>query len=257
MKISVILTAFNSAKSLPKAIQSFLDQNYAQKELLIIDDISTDETHQIINDYVQKFPQFIRWIKEKDYGIAHARNLALKHASGDLIGFLGGNDLLHKNFFEEMAYYIAKNPHFDVIYFNSYDVAKGANFVPSALKKVTLENLIEYAPIGCAESFYYRREIFKDAKFNEKNRYCASYELNLALASQRGCIFYPVNITAVFNGENETTATWSNELKESLEIVAVQFKYAKNTAEKLKIFWRTKKLIIKNRNTFHQISGSI
>jgi len=257
MKISVILTAFNSAKSLPRAIDSFLEQNYPDKELLIIDDISTDETHKIIFDYAQKFPQIIRWIKEKDYGIAHARNLALKHASGDVIGFLGGNDSLHKNFFDEMAYYVAKNPHFDVIYFNSYVVAKEIDFLPSALKKVTLENLIEYAPIGCAEAFYYRREVFDEVKFNEKNRYCASYELNLALASKRQCVFYPVNIAAVFNGKYENSKNWSSELKASLEIVAVQFKYAKNTVEKFKIFWRTKKLIIKNRNTFHQISGSI
>ncbi len=242
---------------MPKAIDSFLEQNYENKELVIIDDISTDGTHEIIAAYQEKFPQFIFWVREKDYGISHARNLALKHTTGDVIGFLGANDFLHKNFFEEMNYYAEQNPQFDVIYFNSYRVGNSANFLPSALKKVTNESLIEYAPIGCGESFYYKRKIFDEFKFNEKNRYCPSYELNLAIVAKGNCIFYPVNIPAVFNSDNDNSASWSRELKENLEIVAVQFKYAKNLAETFKIFWRAKKLIIKNRNAFHQISGSI
>jgi glycosyltransferase involved in cell wall biosynthesis len=257
MKISVIITSFNEAKFLSRAIDSFLEQDYLDKELLIIDDISTDESHKIIVNYCQKFPGVVRWIKEKDYGVSHARNLALKHVDGDLIGFLSAHDFLHKNFFEEMIYYAKKNPNFDVIYFNSYTVGDETNFLPSSFKKVTLENLIEYAPIGSGSSFYYRKKLFDEFKFNEKNRYSMDYEFNLAIVARSNYVFYPVNIAAVFNVDLKENNSHSSELKKSLEIIAVQFKYAKSLLEKLKIFWRTKKLIIKNRNAFNQISGSI
>jgi len=251
MKISVIITAFNAAKYLPKAIESFLAQNYDNKELLIIDDISTDGTHEIIKNYCQKFPQFIKWIKEKDSGISNARNIALKHVTGDLVGFLGADDFLHRNFFEEMIYYAGIGKNFDVIYFNSYCIGFNNSFDASALIPVTVRNLIKHCPIGSGESFYYRREIFDVFKFNEKNRYSMDYEFNMALASAKKPTkekysFYPVNITAVFNvntGENISSA---NGLKQRIETIAVQLKYTKSFIGRLKIFLRRPKFMLKN-----------
>lgn len=250
MKISVIITTFNAAKYLPKAIESFLEQGYENKELLILDDISTDETHTIISDYQKKFPQFIRWIKEKDSGISHGRNLALKHATGDVIGFLGADDFFHKNFFEEMDYYAKMNPHFDVIYFNSYSVGISNGFDASATIPMTKRNLIKHCPIGSGESFYYRKEIFSRFKFNEKNRYCMDYELNMALVSAnkengKKYSFYPVNIVAVFNGNSGENISAKNGLKQRLETIEVQLKFAKNLKEKLQIFWRGRKFLVK------------
>ncbi len=262
MKISVIITAFNAAKYLPKAVESFLAQDYADKELLIVDDISTDGTHEIISAYQQKFPQIIKWIKEKDSGISQARNIALKQATGDLIGFLGADDILHKNFFAEMEYYFRVNSDFDVIHFNSYCVGGSNGFDASANISVTVRNLIKSCPIGSGESFYYRREIFDAHKFNEKNRYSMDYELNMALASGRKAngqkySFYPVNIVAVFNvhtGENISSASGA---KQRLETIAVQLKYTKNLVERLRILWRGKKQILKNFEEFQKISKTI
>lgn len=245
MKISVIITAFNAVKFLPKAIDSFLEQNYESKELLIIDDISTDGTHEIIKQYQEKFPQLIRWIREKDSGISHARNLALKHVTGDIVGFLGADDFLHKNFFEEMAYYAGLNQHFDVIYFNSYAVGVFSSFDASATIRVTPRNLIKHSPIGSGESFYYRREIFEQFKFNEKNRYSMDYEFNMALAVAKK-LFYPVNISAVFNHHSGENISSANAMKQKIETVAVQLKYAKCSIEMMKIILRRPKFMIKN-----------
>ncbi len=257
MKISVIITAFNADKFLSKAIESFLEQDYESKELLILDDISTDKTHEIIQNYQQKFPQFIRWIKEKDSGISQARNIALKHVTGDVVGFLGADDFLHKNFFSEMAYYAKKNPKFDVIYFNSYCVGFSNSFDASATIPVTVRNLIKHCPIGSGESFYYRRKIFDEFKFNEKNRYSMDYELNMALAATKKFLFYPVNITAVFNVNTGENISASSGTRQRLETIAVQMKYAKNLLEKAKILWRGKKMILKNHSQFHQAIHSI
>lgn len=257
MKISVIITAFNAAKYLPKAVESFLEQKYESKELLILDDISTDGTHEIIQNYQQKFPQLIRWIKEKDSGISQARNIALKHVSGEVVGFLGADDFLHKNFFEEMAYYAKMNPSFDVIYFNSYCIGNSNSFDASAMIPMTKRNLIKHCPIGSGESFYYRREIFDSIKFNEKNRYSMDYELNMTLVSAQKYLFYPVNIVAVFNGNTGENISSANGLKQRMETVVVQLHYTKNLKEKLQIFWRAKKIILKNLHEFLQISQNI
>ncbi|MBM5782707.1 MAG: glycosyltransferase, partial [Pelagibacterales bacterium] len=183
MKISLIITAFNAEKYLSKAIESFLEQDYQDKELIIIDDISTDKTHEIIRFYIEKFPNLIKWIKEKDCGISNARNIALKYVSGDLVGFLGADDFLHKDFYKKMQYYIKLNPDFDVVYFNNYAVGAVSAFSASSNIAITKRNLIKHCPIASGESFYYRRKIFEKVKFNEKNRYSMDYELNMALVS--------------------------------------------------------------------------
>lgn len=256
MKISVIITVFNGAKYLSKAIESFLEQEYQDKELLIIDDISTDGTHEIIQNYSKKFPQFIKWIKEKDSGISNARNIALKYVSGDVVGFLGTDDFFHKNFFSEMVYYAKINPDFDAMYFNSYCVGFSNGFDASSTIAVTKRNLIKRCPIGSGESFYYRREIFDQFQFNEKNRYCMDYELNMAIVSahkvnKEKYRFFPVNISAVFNVDTRENISSFNSAKQRLETIVVQLKYAKNFKEKLQIFWRGRKLILKNYSKFY------
>lgn len=262
MKISVVITTFNAAKYLSKAIESFLEQDYEAKELLIIDDISTDKTHDIIAAYQQKFPQIIKWIKEKDLGISNARNIALKYVTGDLVGFLGADDFLHRDFFSKLSYYVEVNPDFDVIHFNNYCVGASNGFSASAAISVNVRNLIKHCPIGSGESFYYRREIFDSFKFNEKNRYSMDYELNMALASAqkpngKKYSFYPVNITAVFNTHTGENISSANSVKQRLETIAVQLKYAKCAIKRAKILWRGKKLIAKNFAEFKKILTGI
>ncbi len=255
MRISLIITAFNAEKFLAKALDSFFEQKYVDKELVIVDGISTDGTHQIIENYQKKYPNSIKWIKEKDSGISHARNIALKHVSGDLVGFLGADDFLHKNFYEELIYYANLNPGFDVIYCNSYTVGNFSSFDVSASVPFTKRNLIKHCPIGSGESFYYRRAVFDDYNFNEKNRYSMDYELNMSLVSNRKSDgkkynFYPVNISAVFNlhtGENISSAS---AIKQRIETIKVQLKYSPLFLERLRIFWRGKKLIWRNFSLF-------
>lgn len=255
MKISVIISCFNGAKYIKTAIDSFLQQDYEDKELVIIDGISTDDSHNIIEQYQKKYPKLIKWLKEKDSGISNSRNIALKHVSGDLIGFLGCDDILHKDFFSNLKYYLKINPDFDAVYFNNYHIGFNPSFNNAASKTVTKRNLIKYSPIASGEAFYYRKEIFDKFSFNENNRYCMDYEINLAIASNKKenkekYNFYPVNITSVFNQNIGTNISNANSLHQRLETIKVQFKYAKGPIENIRILWRAKKLIIKNYKLF-------
>lgn len=257
MKISLIITVLNAEKCLRKAVDSFLAQEYEDKELIILDGNSKDGSHQIIAEYQKKFPHLIKWVRELDTGISHARNIALKHVTGDLVGFLGADDFLHKDFYMQMAYYVEENPDFDVMYFNSYTVGNKSSFDASSQIMMTHRNLIKLCPIGSGESFYYRRSVFEKVKFNEKNRYSMDYELNMALVASKKYRFFPVNIVAVFNGSYGESISFYNSLKQRLETVAVQLKYAQNFKEKVSILFRKKKLLLRNFSTFCEIKKII
>ncbi len=262
MKISLIITVFNKEKYIAKAIESFLEQEYDNKELLIIDSKSSDGSHTIIAKYQKEYPKLIKWIKDPDSGISNARNIALKYVTGNLVGFLGADDFLHKDFYKNLSYYLKVNPDFDIVYFNSYSIGNRSSFDNSADIVMTKRNLIKHCPIGSGESFYYRKAVFDDVKFNEKNRYSMDYEFNMCLLSKRKrsgrkFIFYPINITAVFNGSYGDSISTSSSIKQRLETTVVQLKYAKNFKEKFYILYRARKLILRNYERFKEIKSDI
>ena len=73
-RISIITPTYNSAKHLKACILSIAQQTYANKEHLIVDNLSTDGSHDIIKKYSDRY-QHIRVIKEKDNGIYDAMNI--------------------------------------------------------------------------------------------------------------------------------------------------------------------------------------
>lgn len=90
-QISVIIVTFNSVKYLKGAIESFLKQDYANKELVIIDGGSKDGTVDIIKQYEK---QIGYWCSEPDKGIYDAMNKGWRRASGEYMLYLGCDDRL-------------------------------------------------------------------------------------------------------------------------------------------------------------------
>lgn len=90
-KISIIVATFNAAETLQQCIDSVKLQTYQNKELIVIDGASTDDTVSIINSNKKHISYFI---SEPDNGIYDAWNKALGKVTGDWIVFLGADDVL-------------------------------------------------------------------------------------------------------------------------------------------------------------------
>jgi len=94
MKISVITVCLNSERTIEKTLQSFCNQDYENKEYIVIDGLSTDSTMSIINNYKQKID---RLISESDKGIYDAINKGISLSSGEIICILHSNDIFFNN----------------------------------------------------------------------------------------------------------------------------------------------------------------
>ena len=92
MKISAICVCWNAAKTIRSTIESFLAQDYADKELVIVDGVSTDGTLDIVRSFNSPL---IKLHSGKDKGIYDAMNKGLKLYSGDAVGFLNADDVYH------------------------------------------------------------------------------------------------------------------------------------------------------------------
>jgi GT2 family glycosyltransferase len=107
MKILIGITSKNRAKILPKAIESALMQNYANKEVWVYDDASTDETHLL----AEKYPE-VNWIFSKEpRGYVYARNMFMQKEGFDLFCSLDDDAwFLEPNAISEAAEVFEQDP---------------------------------------------------------------------------------------------------------------------------------------------------
>ncbi len=89
MKVSAIITTFNRAHLLGRAIISVLNQTHRDFELIILDNNSTDNTKKVVAEFKNKR---IRYICHKPMAISEARNFGIQEASGDFVAFLDDDD---------------------------------------------------------------------------------------------------------------------------------------------------------------------
>jgi glycosyltransferase involved in cell wall biosynthesis len=87
-QVSVIIPAYNGANYIQQAIESVLTQTYQNWELIIIDDGSTDNTRQIVQQYGDQ----LRYFSQENQGVAAARNRGILEAKGEFIAFLDQDD---------------------------------------------------------------------------------------------------------------------------------------------------------------------
>lgn len=96
MKVSIIMCAYNSAQYIERAIDSIINQTYTDWELIVSDDRSpSDNTVEIVQQYVAKDPRIKLYIQEENLGYLQNKNWALKKATGDLITQLDADDTSH------------------------------------------------------------------------------------------------------------------------------------------------------------------
>lgn len=99
-KISIITIAYNSEKTIEDTIKSVISQSYPNKEYIIIDGKSTDNTLDIVNSYA---PHIDCIISEADSGISNAFNKGIAKATGDLIVLINSDDELVPNTLQIVA----------------------------------------------------------------------------------------------------------------------------------------------------------
>ena len=85
--ISVIIPAFNRAHTLPKALDSVLSQTLKPREIIVVDDGSTDETNAVLANYPG-----LCIISQDNRGVSAARNMGIKKAGGEWLAFLDSDD---------------------------------------------------------------------------------------------------------------------------------------------------------------------
>lgn len=99
--ISVILPIYNVAAYLSGCLESVINQTYANLEIILVNDGSTDNCPEICEVYAEKDNR-IRVIHKPNGGLSDARNAGMGVATGELISFVDSDDLLSTHFFQKL-----------------------------------------------------------------------------------------------------------------------------------------------------------
>lgn len=108
--VSVVIPAYNYAKSLRRAAESVIAQLDERTELLIIDDGSTDDTPAVIAQLEQDYPARFRAVRQANAGLSSVRNRGIEMTTGAYLVFLDADDEMIGDALARLLEHIAQNP---------------------------------------------------------------------------------------------------------------------------------------------------
>jgi glycosyltransferase involved in cell wall biosynthesis len=94
--ITVIVCTYNRSRTLAKTIESVASQILPQSlswELLVIDNNSSDDTRQVVEDFQRRYPERIRYSFEPQQGLSHARNTGIRETRSEILAFLDDDEI--------------------------------------------------------------------------------------------------------------------------------------------------------------------
>lgn len=175
-KISIIVPVYNVKNYIDRVINCLINQTYHNLEIILVDDGSTDGSSKLCDKYKKKDNR-IKVIHQKNSGVSVARNVGLKHATGEYIGFVDSDDYISLNMYEELYNnLISTNSDISVCSYLTFK-DKLPNFNVEGNIKIfdTIDALKDIISDGVITNFLwnklFKREIFENISFPEGKIY--------------------------------------------------------------------------------------
>jgi teichuronic acid biosynthesis glycosyltransferase TuaG len=153
--VSIITPTYNSEKYIKQMIDSVINQSYKNWELLITDDCSTDNTIQIVQEFIKNNNRIKLFRLSKNSGAGISRNYSIKMAQGKYIAFCDSDDLWHPNKLKNQIEFMSK---FDLAFsYTNYQIIDNNGiflknvFCPLDL---TYDMIVRNCYIGCLTVMY-------------------------------------------------------------------------------------------------------
>lgn len=206
-KISVLMPAFNSSLYIEESIQSILNQTFSDFEFIIINDGSTDKTHDIIASFNDKRIRYFQ--NDGNKGLAYTRNKLVELSTSNYIAFLDSDDIAKKNRLEIQHQFLTQNKNIGLV----------AASVESLDDKGAIENknwnfnlsenelpihLLFYNPI-VTSAILFKKEILPSEIFREDYPPCEDYDLWTRMLYKNKGIVLP-EIVATYRLHNNSVS---------------------------------------------------
>ncbi len=184
-QVSVVVTCYNYGKYLKSSLDSVLAQNCPDLEIIVIDDGSTDNTSEMMNQYV--CIEGVKYIRQKNQGASKARNHGIEVSSGEFVAFLDADDVWMPGKLEHQLT-LFEDPKVGVVYsrrkwIDPEGLEKSGNervlYRGFILNRIFIDNFV------CFSSSVIRRSLLDDVGcFDESLSMGMDYDLWVRLAAR-------------------------------------------------------------------------
>ena len=202
--ISIVIPTYNRCELLKRAINSVLDQTINVREIIIVDNGSTDNTYEMISSL---FPE-ITYIYENRKGVSIARNVGIKNCDSTWIAFLDSDDAWEPQKLEKQLFFSNNNTKkYRVIHTN--EIWYKNNKFQNQLKKHEksggdiFEKSLQLCCISPSSAFI-KKEVFDDyGFFDESLEVCEDYDMWIRITSKEEVGFLDNPLVVKYGGHDD------------------------------------------------------
>lgn len=234
--ISIVVPNYNGGATIGRTLQSLIDQDYPNLEIIVIDGGSTDNSV----DVIQKYQEYITWwVSETDTGQSNAINKGFAKATGTIVNWLCSDDELLPGALKIVARQFSDHPEIDIVCGACHLLYTNEPWRNRILRAdADLFALIPCCnPIPQGSCFYRRKLLDRQPILNEQLHYAMDFELWNHFRSKGATWLFITDVLGIqhFSGDNKT-ATGNPAI--TLEFERVYRSYVK---ERIPLtFWHRK-----------------
>lgn len=182
--VSVIIPTYNRAAMVREAIESVLAQSYADRELIVVDDGSTDGTGAAVAAFL---PQ-LTYVHQEHKGVSAARNRGAAIARGEYLAFLDSDDLWLKHKLDRQMRFMESHPEALICYTDEIWIRRGVRVNPMKKHRKYSGMIFPYCLPLCiispSSALFVRRILAEAGMFDETLAVCEDYDLWLRIAAR-------------------------------------------------------------------------
>ncbi|MBX7052003.1 MAG: glycosyltransferase [Flavobacteriales bacterium] len=179
-KVSIIIPVYNAAETLEVALQSVFNQSYLNKEVIVVDGLSSDKSADIIRQYAS---QITTMILEKDRGVYDAMNKGVAVSTGEWVFLMGADDqFATKDVLEKILQHADGQA--EILFGNVENISRKHALVPK-IHRSKFNGDMCWRNTLHQQSVFYSRSLLVNRPFHIEYKILADYDLHLTLFEDR------------------------------------------------------------------------
>jgi len=255
-KVSVVIPTYNRAYLLPRTIKSVLNQTFQDFELIIVDDGSTDNTKEVVEDF-QKQDSRIKYIwQENSGGPAKPKNTGIKNSKGEFLAFLDSDDEWLPEKLEKQLELFEKDKKLGIVgcgafYINDNTKKTIINRIKRCENKNYFINFLSGTFLGSSSSIIISKDVFNNiGLYDESFSVADDWDLYLRIIPKYNFDFIDEPLFNYYIHDNNISGDCN-----ALKIAEENIKIINKNKEKYNNHLRIKSKILRSTGSFYLIAG--
>lgn len=183
-RISIVVPSFNQGRFIGATLQSIIDQQYPNLELIVVDGGSTDNTLSVIKQYEAHLAW---WVSEPDSGQTAAINKGFMWSTGEIMAWINSDDLVAPGAIHRVAAYLIKHPETQVVYGDRILINEDGLEIGRWILPRHSDRVLKWDDFVPQETLYWTRKAWNliGGRLDETFRFAMDWDFLLRLSAKQ------------------------------------------------------------------------